>query len=134
MEKIPLFPKILLNFVLYLLYVLFISIGFSFLFPSILLMLWKPIPEPSDPIFYKVQIAIWVVVFVITIIFRRYIYISLHHRVNPSIAQKTVEEKENKKKNLVWNKLKKIVPTKKSQKIDDLHSSEIKIYIDKEIQ
>ena len=77
MKHIPILPKIVLNILLYVFYVLVVSLTFSFVFPQILSVLWKPIPDVNDPVFFNTQIVILVLVLIVTVIARRYLYIWL---------------------------------------------------------
>lgn len=69
--------RIIVNIVLYVLYVLVASIAFSFIFPLVLQILGKGLLGPNDPIFVKIQIFIAFLVLVITIIMRRHFYMCL---------------------------------------------------------
>jgi hypothetical protein len=131
MKHIPIFPKIVLNILLYIFYVLVISLGFSFVFPQVLTLLEKPIPHPDDPIFYKTQVLILVCVLITTMIFRRYLYIwvcngwSSRREENEGISKPKIKETLKQEKGEEENPLKKI-----EKAFDD----EMKIYIDKEIK
>ena len=121
MKHIPIFTKIALNILLYIFYVLVVSLIFSFVFPQILTLLWKPIPNIDDPIFYKTQIVIIVLVLIVTTIGRKYLYIGCGHCQDDEV--KKITPKKKKKEQII----KEIV---ESESFDD----EMKIYIDKEIK
>lgn len=123
MKHIPTLPKIVLNILLYFFYVLVISLIFSFVFPQVLVVLGRPIPDSMDPVFYKTQIIILVLVLVVTLIARKYVYISLGSE----------EEITKHKKNPSANK-KKDIKNIKEKKEPENFEEEMKIYIDKEIK
>lgn len=128
MKDIPLFPKIVLNILLYAFYVWVATIAFSFVFPAILKLLDKVIPDERDPVFFKTQIIIFVLVFVISVIFRKYLYISLERHKN--IIQNVDTEKwriQSWKK----NQDKADIPHRDDQLQND---SDMKIYFGKEIK
>jgi type III secretory pathway component EscU len=125
MKHIPTLPKIVLNILLYIFYVLIISLVFSFVFPQILTFLDKPIPDVNDPIFYKTQIVILVLVLIVTVIARKYLYIWFCHYHDE-------EDKRVEKKNQTNDTAKK--ETKKAKVESDTFDDEMKIYIDKEIK
>ena len=102
------------NICLYILYVLWVSVIFSFIFPVFLNMMWKDIPNATDPLFVKIQVAICILVLIITVIFRKNFYRALSTKMKTNI----VETKE------------KVGYTKTEKKSD----SKMKIYIDKEIK
>jgi hypothetical protein len=119
MKHIPTLPKIALNILLYIFYVLVISLTFSFVFPQILNILGKPIPEVNDPVFYKTQIVILVLVLIISTITRKYLYIGCCSYSEDEVKEVPVKKQKEKKKETV-----------ESESFDD----EMKIYIDKEIK
>lgn len=131
MKKTPLLFKLIINFLAFLGYTLLVSVVFSFLYPLFLKIFWKPIPAEWDPIFTKIQISIALIVLIVTLIFRKYFYMSLD----------LWEEKISSIKIKTWDK--KIDEVKIDDdinifKIKDLDENEsdddIKIYVDKEIK
>ena len=94
MRNAPLSLKLIINFVAYIGYTLLLSIIFSFSFPFVLNVLGKELYNPADPIFTKIQVTIAVVVFVITILFRKYFYISFSKDDYTNEKTKKVEEKK----------------------------------------
>jgi hypothetical protein len=141
MKNIPTLPKIVLNILFYLFYVFVISVIFSFVFPQILILLEKPILDPLDQIFYKVQVLIIVFVLIITIILRKYLYISLCSH-NESIKKdlgtpwewKIKIKKEEKVQKTVVTSEKKKKKEKKTLDGNEVFNDEMKIYMDKEIK
>ncbi|NDK08038.1 hypothetical protein EOM39_02210 [Candidatus Gracilibacteria bacterium] len=146
MRNAPLSLKLIINFVAYIGYTLLLSIIFSFSFPFVLNMLGKELYNPSDPIFTKIQVSIAVVVFVITILFRKYFYISFSK--DDYINEKTKKVEEKKEIETDWlnfdNKViePKVEKTVKKDaeyvfKMDDYEEDEddnLKIFVDKEIK
>ena len=134
MDKIPLFPKIILNIFLYFLYVFIVSLIFSFLFPQILLILWKPILDPSDPFFYKTQVMIAVFLLFFTMIFRKYVYISINSFEESDQKNTSIQKKETKKKDIFSQPPQKDISSQKNKDVQTWEDIGIKIYIDKEIK
>lgn len=145
MRQAPLTFKLIINFVAYIGYTIFLSIIFSFAFPFVLKLMWKELYNPTDPIFTKIQITIAVVVLVITLIFRKYFYLSL--RKYNDIPEEIVEEKKELEKDWLNFDMKtentepKKTPKKESEyifKMDDEEDEEdndnLKIFVDKEIK
>ncbi len=130
MKHLPLAAKVILNIFLYILYVLFVSLMFSILFPLILQLMGKEVLDPSTienmELFNKIQIFIIVLVLLLTLILRKYFYMSL--------KQYQVEKKEG------YTAKKAIVLEKKDEqkyidtKIEEEDDEDIKIYIEKEIK
>lgn len=145
MRQAPLTFKLIINFVAYIGYTIFLSIIFSFAFPFVLKLMWKELYNPTDPIFTKIQITIAVVVLVITLIFRKYFYLSLrkYNDIHEEIAE---EKKELEKDWLNFDmKTESTEPKKNSKKeseyifkMDDNDDEEdndnLKIFVDKEIK
>lgn len=108
--------RVVLNILFYILYVLIFSIFFSFIFPTILVLLWKSVFEPNNPIFSSIQISIFILVFVITLIFRKFFYLPIQIDCNNSI-------KKEVKNNVVTNEEANI----KEKTIRDFPELDIKI-------
>jgi len=85
--------RVIVNILFCIFYILLTSVIFSFVFPFILKVFGQPILNPSDPIFDKIQIAIIVIVLVISLIFRRYFYL-------PIIKGDLLDVNKNTKKEL----------------------------------
>lgn len=153
MKNAPLPLKLIINFVAYIGYTLLLSIIFSFSFPLVLNMLGKELYNSTDPIFVKIQITIAVIVFVITLLFRKYFYISLSKDNYINDEKEKIEvkkddikinkvEKEIKKEDWLkfWDDLEKKEEkfVKKENdyvfKMDDTEEDDFKIYTDKEIK
>lgn len=146
MRNAPLPLKLVINFVAYIGYTLLLSIMFSFSFPFLLNMLGKELYNPADPIFTKIQISIAVVVFVITILFRKYFYISFSKDDYTNEKTKKVEEKKEIETD--WlnfdNKVSETKTEKTTKKeteyvfkMDDYEEDDndnLKIFVDKEIK
>jgi len=77
MKELPLGVRFLINIVFYILYVLFVSLVFSFVFPLTLEITWKEIPSFDNPLFAQIQVVIIIFILFITLIFRKYFYITL---------------------------------------------------------
>ena len=92
------FYRVILNILFFIFYILLASIIFSFTFPSILVLLWKDVLSPTDPIFDKIQIVILVLVPVFTLIFRKYFYL-------PIMDKYSIWKSESKKE-IIKEKLK----------------------------
>lgn len=122
MKNLPFFLRLAINFLAYVFYTLVISVIFSFAFPFTLRLLKKWLFAPTDPIYTKIQIVIAVLVLVLTIIYRKYFYISL--------------KKEDIKDDNISVKVKKSKKDKKAEFEDlkDYDDDELKIYVDKEIK
>lgn len=75
-SKIKLY-RVLLNVLFYIFYVLLTSIIFSFIFPMVLVFLWKEVLDPSNPIFNNIQIWIVILVLIFTLAFRKYCYLPI---------------------------------------------------------
>lgn len=77
MKQVPFLFKVVINFVAYVWYTALLSLVFSFLFPITLKLFWKEPLNPSDPVFVKIQVSIAIIILFVTIIFRKYFYVSL---------------------------------------------------------
>lgn len=93
MKKQIIFYRVVLNMLFYVFYVLLVSILFSFIFPTILVILWKSVLEPNDPVFANIQIAIVVLVFIFTLTFRKFFYLPVFREVE---AESKTELTDNK--------------------------------------
>lgn len=85
MESKIKFYRVLLNVLFYIFYVLLVSIAFSFIFPTVLVIFWKVPLNPNNPIFDNVQIWIVILVLILSLIYRKYFYLPI---VNNSIETK----------------------------------------------
>ncbi|MDP2090486.1 MAG: hypothetical protein Q8K30_02710 [Candidatus Gracilibacteria bacterium] len=105
-KKINLY-RVVLNMLFYIFYVLLVSIIFSFIFPSILLMLGKDILDPTDPIFEIIQVAIVVLIFIFTLILRKYFYLpifSSHEKNNELKTDNNIVVEQNQENNILKEK------------------------------
>jgi len=87
MKKQISYYRIIVNILRFILFVLLVSILFSFIFPLIQMIIWKSLLDPKDPIFSKIQIVIIILVFVFSTAYRKFCYLPIY---------KEVDEKENK--------------------------------------
>lgn len=88
--------RVLLNVLFYIFYVLLVTIVFSFLFPFVLVLLWKNVLNPINPVFDQIQIGIIVLVLIVTIVFRRFFYLPIRGVKNDSKGKKSKEKITNK--------------------------------------
>jgi len=89
------FWRIIANILFYIFYVLIISIIFSFSFPILLQLFWKVIINSWDPIFDKIQYTIFILVLIITIIFRKKFYLPIF--IDEESNKEEIIKKEIKK-------------------------------------
>ena len=108
------FYRVILNILFFIFYILLASIIFSFTFPSILVLLWKDVLSPTDPIFDKIQIVILVLVPVFTLIFRKYFYLPIMDKYS---IWKSESKKEISKEKLKDKKIDKVEKIKYEEKI-----------------
>ena len=92
-KKISLY-RVVLNMIFYVFYVLLVSIVFSFIFPTIMVALWKVPLEQNNPLFPKIQIAIIVLVLVFTIILRKFLYLPIFTTIE-NIEEKNIKSEAN---------------------------------------
>ena len=93
--KTPLFIKIILNVVFYIVYVLVISLLFGLALWALLNFFDKPLIEDWTIISYVLQAFVAIIVLFVTILYRKYFYIKIESE-NKEIKQKEekIEEKE----------------------------------------
>jgi hypothetical protein len=108
------FYRVILNILFFIFYILLASIIFSFTFPSILVLLWKDVLSPADPIFDKIQVVILVLVPVFTLIFRKYFYLPIMDKYS---IWKSESKKEISKEKLKDKKIDKVEKIKYEEKI-----------------
>ena len=108
------FYRVILNILFFIFYILLASIIFSFTFPSILVLLWKDVLSPADPIFDKIQVVILVLVPVFTLIFRKYFYLPILDKYS---IWKSESKKEISKEKLKDKKIDKVEKIKYEEKI-----------------
>lgn len=111
--------RIILNVLFYVFYVILASVSFSFIFPTILVILWQDIIAPNNPIFDTIQIFIIVLVLLISLLFRKYFYLPIKEKIE---TKKEVKFKEYLKKEDI--KEKKIDEIKIE---DDIQELDIKV-------
>jgi hypothetical protein len=140
MRDLPIAAKMVVNIILYAVYLLFASVIFSFIFPLVMQIFGQDILNKNDPIFSKIQIFIAILVLLLSLILRKNFYISLK---NPDYLKKVEIQK------IYSNNLKTGEDTtdiKKKHKKHHKHhkhnhgpeydneDDEIKIYVEKEIK
>jgi hypothetical protein len=92
--------RVILNVLFYIFYVLIVSISFSFLFPTLLIVLWQEVLDPSNTIFDSIQIAIALILLVFSLIFRKYFYLPIRTNIVISKSEIKKEIKEEVKKEI----------------------------------
>ncbi len=115
MRDLPFIMRAIINLILYVIYLLFFSIAFSFIFPLILQTLGKPIMNPTDPTFAKVQLFIAILLLLISLIWRKYFYLCGRTNDNMIVLEEHITSKKPK--------------FDKNEKQED-----IKIFIDREMK
>lgn len=103
--------RFFINVFLYLIYVLFFSVLFSIAFPAIQNMLGQTVWVPSDPRFAKIQIFIAIFVLLLSLIFRKYFYLSGWSDTKQTGGSQKTSPKTS------------YTATKKAAKSDDMSSS-----------
>lgn len=83
--------RLFVNFIFFNLYWLIASIIFSFVFPIVLKVFWRPVLNSVDPVFDKIQISIIIFILVISIVFRKYFYLPIR---SANLEEKTIETKK----------------------------------------
>ena len=116
--------RVVLNVLFYMFYVLLASIAFSFIFPTILVILWQDILAPNNPIFDAIQIVIIILVLVFSLIFRKYFYLPIRSKL--IISKSEIKNKTN-------NEVKKVEKKEIKEEKND-NSIELDIKIGKEIK
>jgi hypothetical protein len=123
--KIKLY-RVVLNILFFIFYVLLASVAFSFIFPTILVILWQDVIAPNDPIFDSIQIAIIVLILFTSLIFRKFFFLPIREKIKIE-SNKKWEFKEYKKNENIKEE-KKVV----EEIIED--NNELDIKIGKEIK
>lgn len=122
--KLPLFIKIILNIVFYIIYVLFITVFISFILP----LVFNIFIEDGSKISDIIQFVIAVLVLFITTIYRKYFYISINiswnNNSNSSLEDKKIEVKNKKKKDLASPVLDDKLENNKADELDILVAKE----------
>lgn len=118
--KIKLY-RVILNVLFYVFYVILTSVAFSFIFPTILVILWQEIIAPNNPIFDGIQIIIIILVLLLSMLFRKFFYLPIKEKTKKNESKKEVEFKEYKKK-------------EKIEENNELENDELDIKIGKEIK
>lgn len=126
----------MINMVLYIVYLLFVSLVFSFAFPLFLQLIGQEIIHPADPIYVKIQVFLAILVLLVSLIFRKFFYISLKSEdevveVTETKASYTETKKVEEAEKKAPTKISKKAKTKKQEQRDE---DGIKIYVEKEIK
>lgn len=88
--------RIILNILFYIFYVIIVSIAFSFIFPTILVLLWQDVIAPNNPIFDTIQLIIILIVLLVSLICRKYFYLPIREEVEDNKkSEKRVEIKND---------------------------------------
>jgi len=120
--------RVILNILFYIFYVLLASIAFSFIFPSILLILWQDVWSGNDPRFINIQFWILILVLVFSSIFRKYFYLPTRVKIN--VSKSEIKKEVNKKESRIEKK----EVNKKLEKEEISEELELDIKIGKEIK
>lgn len=115
MKNIPIAMKIVLNIIFFIVYSIITMNFTNFLFDSILHFSWKVVPKSNDIVHLKIAWVVLIFVLFLTILFRKYFYLSLD--------TKKVKKQTNKKKKTI---------NKEEENKEE--NEKLKIYIDKEIK
>ncbi len=126
MKHLPLALKVIINIILYVFYVLFVSVVFSFVFPLVMKIFTHEVLDPYNPVFDKIQIFIAILVLIVSLILRKYFYISC------KAEEDTLIESYTAKKKLV-NTHKTPKTQQKGKKVEKTEE-DVKIYVEKEIK
>ncbi len=116
MKNIPIAFRVIINIFLYIIYTVIWHFIFGLIFAFVLRLSWKKIPISTDPVFTKIAIVASFFILVLTLVFRKYFYITLEIEKEEKYIEKEKSIENNKQK--------------KQKKKDD---ETMKIYIEKEI-
>lgn len=94
-SKVKLY-RVILNILFYIFYVLLVSIAFSFVFPMLLVILWKDVWLSNDPKFATIQTWIIVLVLIFSLIFRKTFYLPILEKVEEKKVEDIKTEKTEK--------------------------------------
>ncbi len=123
MRQLPPMVRWILNVVLYILYVMFFSVVFSVLFPLVLQLFWQPVWDIHDPRFAKIQIFIAIFVLLISVVFRKYFYLTAPDSSQKKTLDYTSSTNASQSNTVSYTK------DIKDKAWDDIH-----IYVEKEIK
>lgn len=127
MSKLPVVFKIIINifffFIYLIIWIFLVSFVYWFTLSNIL---WKVVPSSSDPIHMKIAWVVFLIVFIVTIVYRKYFYILLkEHSLEDDLWNTYFWKKEVVKENL---------PNCKKTEDSKKESEEMEIYIGKEMK
>jgi hypothetical protein len=94
--KIKLY-RVVLNILFYVFYVILVSIAFSFIFPTILVIFWQDVIAPNNPIFDTIQIVIIILVLLFSVLFRKFFYLPIKEKIDNKTEQEFRELKKQEK-------------------------------------
>jgi hypothetical protein len=94
--KIKLY-RVVLNILFYVFYVILVSIAFSFIFPTILVIFWQDVIAPNNPIFDTIQIVIIILVLLFSVLFRKFFYLPIKEKIDNKTEQEFREFKKQEK-------------------------------------
>ncbi|MDA9129117.1 hypothetical protein N9J72_01405 [Candidatus Gracilibacteria bacterium] len=114
MRDLPLVARMIVNLFLFAFYVLFFSLVFSFAFPLVLQAMGKPVMNPADPMFIKIQLFVAILVLLISIIWRKYFYLCGRESDKMIVLEEQIVTRKPRKK--------------------DLQDEEFKIFVDREVK
>ncbi len=134
--------KVLFNAFLFFVYITVTVTFWNFLYGYKLYKNWASIPGPSDPVHIKMALLISVFVLFVTLVFRKYFYLSIAKKSNwyIEVTDETPESKNNffieSNENNQVNEVKKVVKPKKTKKPlkQKTKEGEVEILIGKEIR
>lgn len=89
MKNLPFIPRLLLNIVLFWVYFIIWSVIAAVIYGIGWMLFAYSMPQFDDPVFDKIGYIVLLVTFVITLVFRKYFYMSLSQ-------EKDQEEKKKK--------------------------------------
>lgn len=133
MKDLPVVARVVINIILYIVYVLLLSVVFSLLFPVVMTLFGGQVIHPMNPIYVKIQIFLAILVLLVSLIFRKYFYMSVRDEQEEITVKVEESYTASKKKQEVKNKAPKKAAAKK-KKQEDEDDDGIKIYVDKEIK
>lgn len=95
MKHLPFIPKLFINLVLFGLYFAIGSVIAMVVYGIGGMLFAYAIPKPNNPIYDKIGVVALVVVFVITLIYRKYFYMSLANDEEEVIEMNTKKKKHD---------------------------------------
>ena len=92
--------RIFINILFYIFYVLIVSLVFSFIFPTLLVVLWQEVLSPNNPVFDSIQIIIIFFVLIFSLIFRKFFYLPIRdkYKIKKIDIKKEIKKEKGKLK------------------------------------